>query len=907
MIYILNDRLIHIEWSIFKGTSQVHEDFSHALVKVFLIGPNEKYLLQATAEGGKLLADVPQGLPEGAYSIEAIYVKNYGNLLPAMGTLTPSTAPGCHRFPLHPVCDHHFIHPHDHRSNDRCLMRSRMDYVFALTSLPTEEEGVPSSGEITLRFKSSVASYGYDGLSAYEIAVMRGDFNGSEGEWLENMSPEKIEVDDSLSETSKNPVENRVTTNELKKKQPLLVSGKNIKTINGKSILGEGNIVIEGGDTSITVEDDFGESTENPGSQRLITEVNKSLDNVSKSVNAIADDEDLILVERGEQGEHTIKKLKFADKAYNASAFSGMGRVYLRKNIIGGNNVLTQSMIGNANTRYIIQYDYDLNGKTINVPEGCTLDFQGGSFKNGTIRGYHTIIESPQRTIFQHNTVLSGTWNIDYAYPEWFGAKGDGATDDALPICLCFKYFENTKLGAKTYYIKSIYDEVNNASLVLPERHNVYGSSVNHNLTDSDVSTLKVDTITPSIILRVVSASILERITIVGNSKDKSLQQAGIANTSNYFNHGTLNRVNVRNCYYGFNLQLWSVMFTQCYTAYCGIGFYLHGKLLNDTSVSVEGTTITMIGCLGVDSLYTGIKMVGITYSSLINCGFDGCGWGGYDTPIPFNRTSYSYAFYQCRDINVISCGAEQATKAILTSNCQDISFLGLNLLIKKTELEDDYDYSKTILISWSVRIFFQGIRINLTGKYIFVEHDSNNTGIKCIFNEQLLKENITAYGISMNTILFNNYSPIYGDYSTRKMMKKNTGQQFYDTSLGTYIYFDGSYWKYLSSDKYLKESVLYTENNGISNANGDNWMYSHDLDASELGFNEGDILFTEWIGEKPSNTIYQLLIAYNGQTYVKEATIMEVPANVTTIRIQFLFSKKPETISFSICRMLPQ
>lgn len=185
MIYILNDRLIHIEWSIFKGTSQVHEDFSRALVKVFLIGPNEKYLLQATAEGGKLLADVPQGLPEGAYSIEAIYVKNYGNLLPAMGTLTPSTTPGCHRFPLHPVRDHHFIHPHDHRSNDRCLMRSRMDYVFALTSLPTEEEGVPSSGEITLRFKSSVASYGYDGLSAYEIAVMRGDFNGSEGEWLE--------------------------------------------------------------------------------------------------------------------------------------------------------------------------------------------------------------------------------------------------------------------------------------------------------------------------------------------------------------------------------------------------------------------------------------------------------------------------------------------------------------------------------------------------------------------------------------------------------------------------------------------------------------------------------------------------------------------------------------------------
>lgn len=185
MLYILNDRLIRIEWSIFKGTSQVSEDFSRALVKVFLIGPNEKYLLNATAEGGTLLIDVPEGLPEGAYSIEAIYVKNYGNLLPANGTFTPSTAPGCHRFPLHPGQAPHFIHPHDHRSNDRCLMRSRMDYVFAITSIPSEESGVPSSGEITLRFKSSVASYGYDGLSAYEIAVMRGDFNGSEKDFLQ--------------------------------------------------------------------------------------------------------------------------------------------------------------------------------------------------------------------------------------------------------------------------------------------------------------------------------------------------------------------------------------------------------------------------------------------------------------------------------------------------------------------------------------------------------------------------------------------------------------------------------------------------------------------------------------------------------------------------------------------------
>lgn len=419
MIYLLNDRLIHIQWSIFKGTSQVREDFSRALVKVFLIGPDEKYLLNATAQNGTLAMDVPQGLPEGAYSIECIYVKNYENLLPVRGTLTPSGEPVCHRFPWSHPHNPHSIHPHDHRSNDRCLMRSRMDYVFALTSVPSETDGVSSDGEATLRFKSSVASYGYDGLSAYEIAVMRGDFNGSEGEWLDWMASGKIEIDNALSETSENPVENRVMTKEFNKKQNSLVSGKNIKTVNGQSILGEGNISITGEGTAITVENEFGQSTENPGSQKLITQVNESIKTVSNSVNAIADDEDLVLVESENQEEKINKKLKFANKAYNASAFSGMGRAYLRKNITSGKNVLTQAMMNKANTRYVIQYDYDLNGETITVPERCTLDFQGGSLKNGTVSGNNTRI-SGDKSFFPSTLSFAGTFILPTVYVDWF-------------------------------------------------------------------------------------------------------------------------------------------------------------------------------------------------------------------------------------------------------------------------------------------------------------------------------------------------------------------------------------------------------------------------------------------------------------------------------------------------------
>lgn len=60
--------------------------------------------------------------------------------------------------------------------------------------------------------------------------------------------------------------------------------------------------------------------------------------------------------------------LQLANKTYDKQSFSGLGRVYLRKNIVGNKNVLTQAMINKANTIYVIQYDYDLNGQTIVTP-----------------------------------------------------------------------------------------------------------------------------------------------------------------------------------------------------------------------------------------------------------------------------------------------------------------------------------------------------------------------------------------------------------------------------------------------------------------------------------------------------------------------------------------------------------
>lgn len=98
--------------------------------------------------------------------------------------------------------------------------------------------------------------------------------------------------------------------------------------------------------------------------------------------------------------------LQLANKTYDKQSFSGLGRVYLRKNIVGDKNVLTQAMINKANTIYVIQYDYDLKEASINIPENSVLNFIGGAIGNGTIIGNKTKVIN----LNVDRIILSGTW-----------------------------------------------------------------------------------------------------------------------------------------------------------------------------------------------------------------------------------------------------------------------------------------------------------------------------------------------------------------------------------------------------------------------------------------------------------------------------------------------------------------
>lgn len=158
------------------------------------------------------------------------------------------------------------------------------------------------------------------------------------------------------------------------------------------------------------------------------------------------------------------------DKSYTPDAFSGLGRVNLEKNIqtIGGveKNILTQDMfykgmpgqrVPNTNTIFVIQYDYDLNGEEITIPEGCVLKFDGGSLRNGTVKGQNTLIEGNTKC-FEKDVIITGTWKNETIYTKWldFVSTDDGVTDNSL----CFKQlqsFINGSNGCKVEFEKGYY------------------------------------------------------------------------------------------------------------------------------------------------------------------------------------------------------------------------------------------------------------------------------------------------------------------------------------------------------------------------------------------------------------------------------------------------------------------
>lgn len=153
------------------------------------------------------------------------------------------------------------------------------------------------------------------------------------------------------------------------------------------------------------------------------------------TINNFPDNEDLELYTIYQDSNNKIDAIRFKDRDNS----NGMAYKYLRKT---KNMILSQSDFNQANAIYEIRYDFDLNGSTINIPEGCVLQFEGGSISNGTITGQGTKILGSTLNIFT-SIVIEGTWNVPTISTSMFSSLSED-NDLRKVIALSNSRIQNT-------------------------------------------------------------------------------------------------------------------------------------------------------------------------------------------------------------------------------------------------------------------------------------------------------------------------------------------------------------------------------------------------------------------------------------------------------------------------------
>jgi hypothetical protein len=152
------------------------------------------------------------------------------------------------------------------------------------------------------------------------------------------------------------------------------------------------------------------------------------------------------------------------------------------------------------------QYDLVLGkgtyslGTNVTIPSNVNVQFANGAKFKGTV-GTETLtinggIEAGCNSFIFENIIVAGTPKITEVYPEWFGAKGDGTTDDtsALQKAINFSSTVRTVLILKG---KTVY---NFTTLTFPDYLKLKGHSSNTSGVTTDHSVLRCITATPKAI-----------------------------------------------------------------------------------------------------------------------------------------------------------------------------------------------------------------------------------------------------------------------------------------------------------------------------------------------------------------------------------------------------------------------
>ena len=109
-------------------------------------------------------------------------------------------------------------------------------------------------------------------------------------------------------------------------------------------------------------------------------------------------------------------------------------------------NILMPNMINQPNTIYEIRYNFDLDGKTITIPNNCILYFTSGKFYNGSISMDNTIVSTLYEDVLSEVNISGDYYNIQKYIKDTkslFQANLDKLNDTVYPITLGFSISPN--------------------------------------------------------------------------------------------------------------------------------------------------------------------------------------------------------------------------------------------------------------------------------------------------------------------------------------------------------------------------------------------------------------------------------------------------------------------------------
>ena len=390
------------------------------------------------------------------------------------------------------------------------------------------------------------------------------------------------------------------------------------------------------------------------------------------------------------------------------------------------------------NTRYIIKYGFDLKGKQWKIPSNSFLIFEGGYIGNGILVGNNTCIEASPYYIFDSNLSLEGTWINSSAYPEWFGAKGDGKNDDRMAIQKCINSFEVTHFLNKSYLLNSLTDADKGICINIPEFKTLEGEYVGNAISHCNKpNVLQLGgSLKPKYILHLEKGTnVIRNISIYGNGRsqyweyasirdnDTDKQIIGIGASNGMVRYNRFENIGIAYCYYAYKLSTWMTIFDNCSAKCCVYGMRITG-----------GTTVNARNCYMGSIIKNAYYFSNLIYSKFETLAADGCGWGIHEADganaVYDDKTYYIYKIEGCNSLSINNSGQEIGFKtfSFVSSEYCDVSgfFLYANQIENSKITRNSYIY-----VGKDCRaITLKNIRHNISGKFIKVEGNHKDANV---------------------------------------------------------------------------------------------------------------------------------------------------------------------------------